>query len=67
MPGILLLDPDAENGGMVQEIAPQELLATTTIPFVRHQVDPGVTRHAWVLGDAVVVDGARGRPGDVML
>src|SRR4051794_26550832 len=67
MPGILLLDPDAENGGMVQEVAPQELLATTTIPFVRHQVDPGVTRHAWVLGDAVVVDGARGRPGDVML
>jgi ribosomal protein S18 acetylase RimI-like enzyme len=67
MPGILLLGPDAENGGMVQEIAPQELLATTTIPFVRHQVDPAVTRHAWALGDAVVVDGARGRPGDVTL
>jgi len=47
----------------VREVGPDELLATSDHPFVRHQVDPATTRRAWVSGRAVVVHGTRGRPG----
>jgi ribosomal protein S18 acetylase RimI-like enzyme len=50
--------------GMVREIGPDELLTSCPQPFVRHQVDPARTRRAWRHGDAVVVDGVRGRPGE---
>jgi ribosomal protein S18 acetylase RimI-like enzyme len=48
-----------------REISLEELFAATSDPFIRHQVDPAAAKHAWVHGDAVVVSGGRGRPGEV--
>ena len=49
----------------VKETTVAELLASTADPFVRHHVDPALVRAVWTLGDAVVVSGGRGRPGEV--
>jgi GNAT superfamily N-acetyltransferase len=49
----------------MREIDLDELFATTSDPFVRHQVDPATATRAWVRGDAVVISGGRARPGEV--
>ncbi len=45
----------------MREIDVGELVATSPVPFVRHQLDPDATDRAWVLGDAVVADGTVSR------
>ncbi|NYD40759.1 GNAT family N-acetyltransferase [Nocardioides panaciterrulae] len=50
----------------VREVPADRLAATSTTPFVRHQVDPAATDRAWVSGRAVVVQNHRGRPGEVL-
>lgn len=47
----------------LREIDPYELVATSSHPFVRHQVDPADTPLALGLGDALVIDGNRNRTG----
>lgn len=47
----------------VREIDPHELVATSSHPFVRHQVDPSDTVLVLALGDALVIDGNRNRTG----
>jgi len=51
--------------GLVREVDVEELFAVADDPFVRHQVDPGFTRRAWLHGAAVVIDGLRPRLGRV--
>ncbi len=53
------------QNGAVREIEVAELFGAVTDPFVQHHLDPRHTRRAWVLGEAVVVDGTRARPRDV--
>jgi GNAT superfamily N-acetyltransferase len=50
--------------GRIRDTGLDELFATTSDPFVRHQVDPGAARGAWVNGGAVVISGGRGRPAE---
>jgi GNAT superfamily N-acetyltransferase len=50
----------------VREIGVTELFGSVDDPFVRHHMDPRHTRRAWALGRAVVVDGTRARPRDVV-
>ena len=52
---------------MVREVTGGELHEAVCDSFVAHQVDPERTHRAWVTGDAVVIDGALGRPGERML
>lgn len=54
----------AGDTGGVREIGTDQLLASASDPFVRHQVDPATTTRAWVGGDAVVVESTRVRPGE---
>lgn len=48
----------------MQEINGADVAERVGHPFVRHHVDPTLTTRAWIDGDAVVVDGVRGRPGE---
>jgi ribosomal protein S18 acetylase RimI-like enzyme len=48
----------------VRELSGSRLVATSRLPFVRHQVDPATTRRAWAYGDAVLLDGGRVPPGE---
>jgi ribosomal protein S18 acetylase RimI-like enzyme len=55
---------DARMTPAPREVDVESLFATTSDPFVLHHVDPATCRRVWVLGDAVVLDAPRGRPGE---
>ncbi|QNN51458.1 GNAT family N-acetyltransferase [Nocardioides mesophilus] len=48
----------------ISDVTVPVALARTGHPFLRHQIAPDDVRRAWLLGDAVVLDGVRGRPGE---
>ena len=49
-----------------RELDAKTLFAVTSDPFVLHHVDRAACRRVWTLGEAVVLDAPRGRPGETL-